>query len=172
MRGAGSPRPGTPTGWPGRDLICRIRAGQPFVLGYAGHPARAALPASAACPGQAGALRTRGALRCGRRYPQGLAQLRAMGGGGAFRRKRPAIADSQRVPARFCHARPPIREVHVQMHRSSMRRIAMAASAWDDPTIGIDWGMGEAQPVLSDKDAVAPASGRFRQPVHLGGLGR
>ena len=31
------------------------------------------------------------------------------------------------------------------------------AVRWDDPDIGIDWGLDGAQPVLSGKDAVAPA---------------
>ncbi len=30
------------------------------------------------------------------------------------------------------------------------------AVRWDDPDIGIDWGLGETAPVLSDKDAAAP----------------
>lgn len=35
---------------------------------------------------------------------------------------------------------------------------------WDDPTIGIDWGLGDDQPVLSDKDAVAPLLAGFDSP--------
>ena len=35
---------------------------------------------------------------------------------------------------------------------------------WDDPTIGIDWGLGNDQPVLSDKDAVAPLLAGFDSP--------
>ena len=30
------------------------------------------------------------------------------------------------------------------------------AVAWDDPAIGIDWGLGDTDPILSDKDAKAP----------------
>lgn len=35
---------------------------------------------------------------------------------------------------------------------------------WDDPTIGIDWGLGDMPPVLSDKDAVAPLLAGFDSP--------
>ena len=31
-----------------------------------------------------------------------------------------------------------------------------AAVRWDDPAIGIDWGLGDAMPVLSEKDQIAP----------------
>jgi len=30
------------------------------------------------------------------------------------------------------------------------------AVRWDDPEIGIDWGLGDTQPLLSEKDAAAP----------------
>lgn len=35
------------------------------------------------------------------------------------------------------------------------------AVRWDDPAIGIDWGLGGAAPVLSDKDAAAPELGQI-----------
>lgn len=35
---------------------------------------------------------------------------------------------------------------------------------WDDPSIGIDWGLGSTQPVLSDKDVVAPLLAGFDSP--------
>lgn len=38
------------------------------------------------------------------------------------------------------------------------------AIRWNDPDIGIDWGLGNSQPVLSDKDQVAPAFAGFDSP--------
>ena len=35
---------------------------------------------------------------------------------------------------------------------------------WDDPTIGIDWGLGDQEPVLSAKDQVAPLLDGFDSP--------
>ncbi len=44
------------------------------------------------------------------------------------------------------------------------------ALAWDDPDIGIDWGMGDVSPILSAKDAVAGAFADFDSPfVYDGG---
>ena len=38
------------------------------------------------------------------------------------------------------------------------------AVRFDDPGIGIDWGMGDTAPVLSDKDAAAPLLADFDSP--------
>ncbi|MEY1557985.1 dTDP-4-dehydrorhamnose 3,5-epimerase family protein [Yoonia sp. R2331] len=35
---------------------------------------------------------------------------------------------------------------------------------WDDPTIGIDWGLGQDQPILSEKDAAAPCPSQIASP--------
>jgi dTDP-4-dehydrorhamnose 3,5-epimerase len=35
---------------------------------------------------------------------------------------------------------------------------------WDDPDLGIDWGLGGRSPVLSDKDAAAPRFADFNSP--------
>lgn len=35
---------------------------------------------------------------------------------------------------------------------------------WDDPTIGIDWALGDLSPILSDKDAKAPLLADFQTP--------
>ena len=40
------------------------------------------------------------------------------------------------------------------------------AVRWDDPGIGIDWGLGDLPPVLSDKDANAPLL-RDLEPVFI-----
>jgi len=38
------------------------------------------------------------------------------------------------------------------------------AVRFDDPDIGIDWGLGDTAPILSDKDAAAPAFAAFDSP--------
>lgn len=38
------------------------------------------------------------------------------------------------------------------------------AVRWDDPGIGIDWGLEGADPILSDKDAIAPVLAGFDSP--------
>jgi dTDP-4-dehydrorhamnose 3,5-epimerase len=38
------------------------------------------------------------------------------------------------------------------------------ALLWSDPEIGIDWPLGDAAPVLSDKDAAAPEFSGFQSP--------
>ena len=44
------------------------------------------------------------------------------------------------------------------------------ALAWNDPDIGIDWGLGDTAPILSAKDAAAPAFAGFDSPfIHDGG---
>jgi len=44
------------------------------------------------------------------------------------------------------------------------------AVRWNDPDIGIDWGIAEADALLSDKDANAPFLAAFETPfVHDGG---
>ncbi|QYK42472.1 MAG: dTDP-4-dehydrorhamnose 3,5-epimerase [Paracoccaceae bacterium] len=39
---------------------------------------------------------------------------------------------------------------------------------WDDPDIGIDWGLGGRAPVLSGKDAVAPLFRDWQSPFEMG----
>lgn len=43
------------------------------------------------------------------------------------------------------------------------------AVRWDDPGIGIDWGLEGADPILSDKDAIAPVLAGFDSPFHWEG---
>jgi dTDP-4-dehydrorhamnose 3,5-epimerase len=43
------------------------------------------------------------------------------------------------------------------------------AVRFDDPDIGIDWGLGATAPVLSDKDAAAPGLAGFHSPFQWRG---
>ncbi len=43
------------------------------------------------------------------------------------------------------------------------------AVRWDDPTLGIDWGLGDLLPTLSAKDAVAPLLSEVTSPFVFGG---
>ncbi|MEQ6250803.1 dTDP-4-dehydrorhamnose 3,5-epimerase [Sulfitobacter sp. HNIBRBA3233] len=43
------------------------------------------------------------------------------------------------------------------------------AVAWDDPDIGIDWGLGDTAPQLSAKDAAAPALAEAPRPFRWEG---
>ncbi|MEE4301854.1 MAG: dTDP-4-dehydrorhamnose 3,5-epimerase [Pseudomonadales bacterium] len=42
------------------------------------------------------------------------------------------------------------------------------AVLWSDPALGIEWGLGERQPVLSDKDAAAPRLAELDNPFVYG----
>jgi dTDP-4-dehydrorhamnose 3,5-epimerase len=44
------------------------------------------------------------------------------------------------------------------------------AVAWDDPQVGIDWGLGDMMPVLSDKDANAPSLADLNSPFTFEGV--
>jgi len=43
------------------------------------------------------------------------------------------------------------------------------AVRFDDPDIGIDWGLGDTAPILSDKDAAAPAFAELASPFEWKG---
>lgn len=43
------------------------------------------------------------------------------------------------------------------------------AVVWDDPDLGIDWGLGDAVPVLSARDAAAPRLAAIDSPFVWGG---
>lgn len=62
------------------------------------------------------------------------------------------------VPAGFAHAfvtRAPDTEVQYKV-TGYYDPGADRGLAWDDPALGIDWGLGDATPVLSDKDTKHP----------------
>ncbi|MEM0930195.1 MAG: dTDP-4-dehydrorhamnose 3,5-epimerase [Pseudomonadota bacterium] len=62
------------------------------------------------------------------------------------------------VPEGFAHAfvtREPDTEVQYKV-TSYYDPEADRGLAWDDPALGIDWGLGGAVPVLSDKDTTHP----------------
>lgn len=46
---------------------------------------------------------------------------------------------------------------------------ADGAVLWSDPGIGIDWGLDEQEPVLSDKDILAPTLATFDNPFRMKG---
>ena len=61
------------------------------------------------------------------------------------------------VPAGFAHGfvtRAPETEI-IYKCSDYYAKATEGAIVWDDPDIGIDWGLGDLAPVLSDKDAQA-----------------
>ncbi|SIO21027.1 dTDP-4-dehydrorhamnose 3,5-epimerase [Vannielia litorea] len=70
------------------------------------------------------------------------------------------------IPAGFAHgfvSRAPDTEI-VYKCSSPYAPETEGALLWNDPDIGIDWGLGGAEPVLSEKDAAAPPLARFESP--------
>ena len=76
------------------------------------------------------------------------------------------------IPAGFAHGfvtRAPDTEI-IYKCSDSYALETEGALAWNDPDIGIDWGMGDLAPILSAKDAVAPRFAGFDSPfVYDGG---
>ena len=76
------------------------------------------------------------------------------------------------VPAGFAHGfvtRAPETEI-IYKCSDYYARETEGAIAWDDPRIGIDWGLGEMSPVLSEKDAHAPALADLDSPFTFEGV--
>ena len=76
------------------------------------------------------------------------------------------------VPAGFAHGfvtRAPETEIIYKCSEYYARETE-GAIAWDDPQIGIDWGLGETSPVLSEKDAHAPALADLDSPFTFEGV--
>ncbi|WCE68573.1 dTDP-4-dehydrorhamnose 3,5-epimerase (plasmid) [Sulfitobacter faviae] len=75
------------------------------------------------------------------------------------------------VPAGFAHGfvtRSPETEI-IYKCSDYYARETEGAIAWDDPNIGIDWGLGEISPVLSDKDAQAGSLADLESPFAFEG---
>jgi dTDP-4-dehydrorhamnose 3,5-epimerase len=62
------------------------------------------------------------------------------------------------VPAGFAHGFVTIEPETEVLYKVSMpySREHDRGIRWDDPAIGVDWPLGGAEPILSDKDRVAP----------------
>ncbi|MFY0633401.1 MAG: dTDP-4-dehydrorhamnose 3,5-epimerase [Vannielia sp.] len=70
------------------------------------------------------------------------------------------------VPAGFAHGfvtRVPDTEI-IYKCSDTYAPETEGALAWNDPDIGIDWGLGGAAPVLSEKDAAAPPLAGLKSP--------
>lgn len=70
------------------------------------------------------------------------------------------------VPAGFAHGfvtRAPETEI-IYKCSDYYAQETEGAVAWDDPQVGIDWGLGDVAPVLSDKDANAPSLADLNSP--------
>jgi len=70
------------------------------------------------------------------------------------------------VPKGFLHGFATLTDdVHVLYKCSDIyNKPAEGAVRWDDPDLGIDWGLGDLAPTLSDKDAVAPSFAALDSP--------
>ena len=70
------------------------------------------------------------------------------------------------IPAGFAHGfvtRAPDTEI-IYKCSDYYAPAAEGAVAWDDPEIGIDWGLDSADPILSEKDRAAPRLRDFETP--------
>jgi len=76
------------------------------------------------------------------------------------------------VPAGFAHGfvtRAPETEI-IYKCSDYYAQGTEGAVAWDDPQVGIDWGLGDIAPVLSDKDTNAPALADLNSPFTFEGV--
>ena len=76
------------------------------------------------------------------------------------------------VPAGFAHGfvtREPETEI-IYKCSDYYSQETEGAVAWDDPQVGIDWGLGDIAPVLSDKDANAPSLADLNSPFTFEGV--
>lgn len=70
------------------------------------------------------------------------------------------------VPKGFLHGFATLTDdVHVLYKCSDIyNQPAEGAVRWDDPDLGIDWGLGDLAPTLSGKDAIAPSFADLDSP--------
>lgn len=76
------------------------------------------------------------------------------------------------VPAGFAHGfvtRAPETEI-IYKCSDYYAQETEGALAWDDPQVGIDWGLGDVTPVLSNKDANAPSLADLNSPFTFEGV--
>ena len=76
------------------------------------------------------------------------------------------------VPAGFAHGfltRAPGTEIIYKCSNYYVQD-AQGAVVWDDPQVGIEWGLCEELPVLSEKDANAPALADLNSPFTFEGV--
>jgi dTDP-4-dehydrorhamnose 3,5-epimerase len=76
------------------------------------------------------------------------------------------------VPAGFAHGfvtRAPETEIIYKCSDYYVQETE-GAVAWDDAEVGIDWGLGYMKPVLSEKDANAPALADLQSPFTFEGV--
>lgn len=75
------------------------------------------------------------------------------------------------VPAGFLHGFLTLEDqTEVQYKCTDLYSpVCEANIRWNDPDLGIDWGLGETEPMLSDKDVVAPFLAQITSPFTLEG---
>ncbi len=164
MTGAGSCETFNAARMAAAGLCHALGAGQSFDVRQARHPARVALPTPPHAQDKLVRC-TRGAIfDVAVDIRARLAHLWQMGRRRTDARERPPIAGAQGLSARLCHPRCRIprcstnaRDVYAPDCDGGIR--------WDDPDIGIDWGITD--PTLSAKDAVAPFLHDFASPFDM-----
>ena len=123
-------------------------------------------------PDGAGQARPRGARRdprCGGRYPQILADVRQARVGRHQCRQLAADSRPHRLRSRLRHARREHGSASTRSPTTILPRTS-AGIRWNDPALGIDWGIDASMAILSDRDTQTSASEGRDGPV-LSGTG-
>jgi len=70
------------------------------------------------------------------------------------------------VPAGFLHGFVTLEADTIVAYKVDAHydRASEGAVRWNDPDLGVDWGITEGEAMLSDKDAVAPSWADFKSP--------
>lgn len=84
----------------------------------------------------------------------------------------PANGQQLLIPTGFLHGFVTLRPDTEVIYKCSDTYSAThdGAVAWDDPTLGIDWGLNGANPILSAKDRAAPRFADWPNPFEGGWL--